>query len=70
MATIRNSKLKVDMPASLSTHLMDDDIMAAMQMLTGTSDTSAWTAAEREMAFQDGNLPEELEGDDGEIIFE
>ena len=70
MATIRNSKLKVDMPASLSTHLMDDDIMAAMQMLTGTSDTSAWTVAEREMAFQDGNLPEELEGDDGEIIFE
>lgn len=70
MVTIRNSKLKVDMPAPLSTHLMDDDIMAAMQMLTGTNDTSLWTDAEREMAFEGGNLPEEWEGDDGEIILE
>ena len=40
------------------------------RMLTGTNDASAWTDAEREMAFQDGNLPEELDGDDGEIVFE
>ena len=49
---------------------MDDDVLAAMQTITGTDDPNLWSEEEKEMAFKDGVIPSEVDTDNGEIIFE
>ncbi|MGA0302600.1 MAG: hypothetical protein ACO3K3_00940 [Schleiferiaceae bacterium] len=58
------------MPAPLSQHLMDEDISAAMQMITLSSDPSDWTEEERALAYKGGEIPADLEPEGEDIIFE
>lgn len=69
-STIKKCKLKIDVPAPLSQHLLDDDIVAAMQMITSKHNPSDWTEEEKQLAYKDGNIPEEFEADDEAIHFE
>jgi hypothetical protein len=67
---IRTSKLKLDFPSPLSTHLMDEDISEAMKVVAGTSNPAEWSEEERALAYKDGNLPDEVDLETGNIIFE
>lgn len=69
-STIRQSKLKIDMPAPLSKFLLDEDIVAAMQTITFTDSPSDWTEEERKLAYKDGNIPDDVEGGDEEITID
>ena len=67
---LRASKLKIDFPSPLSSHLMDEDIFEAMSVVAGSNDPAQWSEEERMLAYKDGNLPDEIDLETGNIVFE
>ena len=56
-ASFSRCSLEVKMPVPLSTHMMDDEICAAMDVLVGESDPSSWSPEQCAIAYMNGALP-------------